>query len=297
MAARRKETATEDHAPKAPVEERPKAGQGIEVDLDEPEAEEDEPEAPQKTRAEKKQERLSLMEQAEVDREARLNAERAAGQAIGYAQAIQQQVQQQATQQRVDPLTVQRDAILRERELLVQEFQLAKQRGALTPEQERDFKSRGYDIEERWQNNVADRRMAARGGPPPQQNEVMTVLRARYPDVVMNEQAFRWALAEHSRRCLDPRDPAPDNWDTADAVMQATRERFGMGSRREERQPSEGSPRRFEGSSTGASASKGEGRKVALTPEDVALADAAYPDLPQKERYKKYALVTQRKAS
>ena len=146
MAARRNEPVKE--TPEEPKEEPvvTRSGDAVEVDLSEPEADDDEPEEPQLSRREKKAQRQSLREQAEADREARLAAEQRAAYALGVAQTTIQQSQQR--QQFKAPHEIEADSIFKERELLVQEFNLARQRnkGDLTPEQEQDFKRRGYNL-------------------------------------------------------------------------------------------------------------------------------------------------------
>lgn len=274
----------------------------VEVDLSEPD-EEDEPEPgdaeeAQLSRREKKQQRQSLRQQAEEDRRARLEAERAAGQAIGYAQALAQQRMQESQGQQRSPVEVEADAIFRERELLVQEFQLAKQRapnGVLTSEQEQDFKKRGYQLERRMAQNAVDERAARAPQQPQQQNDVMAVLRARYPDVVGNQQAFRWALSRHQTLIHDPREPAPDDWATAERVMAETRERFGLGGPQYAPPVEPESRRRHEGLPAGAGGTRqSTPTKITLSKEDVIAANAAYSHLPEAERYKRYAQVLQK---
>jgi hypothetical protein len=297
MAARRQAQAPKDETPKETLEAPPPApGEPVEVDLSSEEDDDAPEEEPQLSRREKKRERQSLREQAERDREARLQAEMRAAQAIGYAQATVQQTQQREPQRA--PHDIESDAIFRERELLVQEFQHARQRsnGQLTPEQEQDFKRRGYQLEERMAMNAAAKREAAIQQHQPQQgNDVMAVLRARYPEVVSNPQAFDFAISRYRTLIRDPRDPQPDNWDTAERVMQETREAFGMAG---QRQNGNGAPeprRRFEGSPAGASGTRqGSPSKITLTPDDVKAATAAYPHLPEAERNKRYAQVRQR---
>lgn len=301
MAARRNEPAkeTSEEPKEEPVVTH--SGEGVEVDLTEPEADDDEPEEPQLSRREKKAQRQSLREQAEADREARLAAEQRAAYALGVAQTTIQQSQQR--QQFKAPHEIEADSIFKERELLVQEFNLARQRnkGELTPEQEQDFKRRGYNLEERMAMNAVSRREAERQ-PPPQvqhQHDLMATLRARYPDVVGNPDAFQWALARYQTlvRHPNPKERATDDWNTTERVMQETREEFGM-AQRSDRTPEQ---RRFAGSPAGASGVSGETpKKILLNPEEKKRADAAYPHLAEAERYKRYAQVSrkaQQKAS
>lgn len=298
MAARKQDPkpAEDKAAPAAPPR---KTGEPVDVELEPETPEDDAPEpgeAPEAalSRREKKRERQTLREQAEADREARLAAERAAGQAIGYAQAMAQQQYAQQQGQRKDPLEEEADAIFRERDLLVTEYQQAKQRAGqtgLTAEQERDFKQRGFNLERRLATNSAK---AAMGQQPPQQNQVVTFLQARYPDVMQNQEAVRWAFARYQTLINDPQDRHPDDVGTVDKVMDEARERWGMGGRRQQTE-TRPETRRFAGSAAGASGSRAtEASRPQLTAEQATLADAAYPDLPPKERYKRYWQVIER---
>jgi hypothetical protein len=299
MAARKKTEPTETETKKPEQEEKSivQAAPVMEVDLSEDDSGDDdeEEEAKKLSRREKKQDRLSLRQQAEEDRKARYEAEQRAAYATGAAQAMAQRMQQ-SQEPGKDPMDLEEEGLFREQRLLVQEYQGRRKAGELTQEEHTDFEKRGNQLQSKLNRVAARREIRETQRQQPQGGQdVMAALNARYPQVTGNPHAFAHALARYRTLITDPLEPAPDNWETADRVMQETMERFGMvkpsGNGR-----TEGNSRRYEGGSAGASGSAKGGEstgRVQLSKDDVAAADAAWPHLPEKERYQKYARISQ----
>ncbi len=299
MAAKKKTPEAETEPTSTEPAEKPKrleAAPVMEIDLSEEAGDDegdDDEEEKKLSRREKKQARGSLREEAEKLRERAALAEQQAAYATGVAQTMAQRMQQ--PQEQRDPLDFHQEGAQREQRLLVQEYQQRVKRGELSKEEHDDFESRGNAIQAKLAEIAAERVLRRQQSQQPQGQNVMAVLQARYPEVVSNQQAFAYAIARYRTLVSDPIERAPDNWDTAERVMQETKERFGMAAPKNGSERSGGNTRRYEGGGAGASGNvKGEApTKITLTKDDVAAADAAYPHLPEKERYTRYAKIAQ----
>jgi len=297
MAMRKKETQTVTETPKVETAS-PKVkanAAGIEVDLTPPSEEDDDDDGGEElSRQGKKLQRKSLREQAAEDREARLNAERIAHEAIGYAQGLRQYAPPPG-QQHTDPFAAAEADLDREEDLMIKEYQLSAKNW--TEEQHSEFRRRSRAHQNK-RTELGYKRLRAAEQPQQQANPVMLTLQSRYPDVMSNDSAVKWAASRYENLRHDPQEQAPDNWDTLDRVMRETRERFGMGDGAEMPQQRE-NPRRYEGVSAGPAAGKGQKQRVTvqLTRDQVAEADSAYLHLEPEARYKRYAQVIQKKTA
>lgn len=297
MAAKKKTEETTDETPNAEPSapaKRIEAAPVMEVDLSEPDEDDDDDEPRKASRSEKKRDRGNLREEAEKLRERVALAEQQAAYATGAAQAMAQRMQQ-PTQER-DELDVYEEGAQREQKLLVQEWNHRKAQGNVSQDEWDDFEKRGNAVQSRLAQVAAERVIRRRQSQQPQGQNVLAVIQARYPDVAANPRALDRAITKHRLAVNDPLNPAPDDWNTADRMMQEVREEFGMAPKSNGNGRSSTNSRRLEGGGAGASGNVKGGEaqtKVTLTKDDVAAADAAYPHIPEKERYLRYARLVQ----
>ncbi len=269
------------------VKEVPRGG--VEVNLDEPEADEEEsvdedpaPRAP--SRRDKKNARFKEFE----ERAARAEAE--AAQARRDAQTLEQRLGylaqhvQSGGKPPPDPDELEIAAARKEQELLVREFQADTAAGKLTPEKQEQYRQKGYELRER-ENRAMYRHEFRKNAPTAQQQQQYQArqqFQTRYPDVAANQRAGTWVMARFQQRVTEGQ---PDDWSTMDRVVEEAR---GMGGR--QGRTDETLQRKYAGNGPGASGGNGAPRgNVTLNAQDKDMADAAYPHLPPEKRYAHFA--------
>lgn len=230
------------------------------------------------SRAEKKRERLNLMDELKSVREdnARLaNEMRALATRPVYVQP--------APEQPKDPVDDEMDRAYSDQRSLLVEFNALGEK--ISPEQLKDYEKRSRDIEERKYRAIARREMrdSGVGRGPSEQQQAASAMQARYPEVMNNPKMKAWARGEYLKLRAED---MPDSWDTIERVMQATRTKFGIGRRAA---PSDADRSRHTSvGRAGASGSRGSSG-FEMTPALKKIADKAFPHIAdEKARYQKW---------
>lgn len=263
-------------------EVKPERDGSVEINIEDHEDDAESPEEAQLSRREKKQARAGLREENERLRQQALENERKQGELVGYLQA-QEMARRQQTQPD-DPFARKRADLRERQQLLVKEFEL---KGAKLTAEERDgMMKRGYDLEDEMRTLAAEEVLAKRQPGQPAQNPALVILQSEFPALFnpQNRTALGKAILRHQEMVLDGN---PDDLATARKAAKSVMEKEGLGEREEPRE----NPRRYEGTSTGASGAGSKERpgKVTLTKDDVRAARAMYPHLPEAKAYRQYA--------
>lgn len=292
-----------DDEEKPVVEEKtaPEVPEGAEIPVDKDE-DEDDPTDDQPTRAEKRANRFreandrakAAEEKAAQESTARAAAEARAQQADQYvremaARAVPQQPQ-------ADPLDQYQRAAQEEINLLMRESAVAQKEGKLDEALSQQLKDRYFAANQRL-SEVAAARVQRWNQYQQQQNQPNTQfqaeyaalqmrLRAEFPDVVDNQDAWAYANAEWAKIIALKKGDRRD-WTYVKEAMATTRRAFKLGS---PPAPSETTKRRYAGVGSGGAAQQTNGKRtIPMTREFKLMAHAKYPSLEHAKAEQKWA--------
>lgn len=265
----------------------------VEVSLEDASDDDENPAEPQSVRREKKRARLALRDEAErarTEAEA-LRRELAETKAMAaHAAGLAQGIQQAGGKAQTDPEEAELEAVRKEGERLLREWEARSASPDLTDEERADFRRRRDDLKVR-EGRAIYRKVQREEAPPPQQaaqEREMMLLRARHPEVMSHQDAPRWAKVRYEQLILEGH---PPGWDTTDIVMKEARARYKLGGARQD----ETLERKLTGHSKGAGGGGGEKKSVTLSKTDVAMANAAFGHIKdEKKRLQMYAKLNQR---
>lgn len=182
-----------------------------------------------------------------------------------------------------DPLRAEVDRIHQQKKAVWSEFNARSANKTLTAERQGELEADLRRLEEEQVDARVEHKL--RGRLPRQQDERVTVLNARYPDVMSHDKAAGWASSRYQQRVLEG---AKEGWDLIDEVAGEARRQFKMTSS----DPTDGQRRAHTGAPRGRTAPRGNeaSKHVTMTPELKKLADATYPNImDDKARWARWA--------
>lgn len=273
----------EQEIPKPPLadEESP------EIPFEEPPKEEGEEEEERQTRQDKKRERGELRRVAEEAR-----AEAAAARA--ELQAMQQRIQQYPPtppQPQKDPRDQEVDAAYAQVESVQQHYaaRAADQKNPMTVQEQQEFNKKWREVNDAY----IDAR--AKKNAPQQVDPEQTMMAARYPDILANENHRAWATGKWYQKLGEGwgqklQSGEKSKWELWDEVAEETRKHFRLGSHRtQQRTPAERAAY-TSGPRGGGPAGPAKPTGIKMQKEFRILADQMYPDEPDpKKRYERWA--------
>jgi hypothetical protein len=263
-----------------------------ELPIQEPGEEQDDEDAPEEgeeriSRRERRRNRFRELQGQNEELKKRLGTLEELAQRLPDSNAIASQVQQNLqAQQQGDPFEYELQRIRREQTELAELYHAKRSKGELTAEQDREYRSRAQDLEDRRVDVIAERKIRQRA--PQQglteQQVVIANLRAQNPDVFGNQRTTTHAVAVYQQLVAQG---FPQDMETANEAIERTREAFSLPSRsgsgrRREPAPTPSQRERYAGSPAGgAGAGRAEPRAntVKITPEVRIMADAAFPHI------------------
>jgi hypothetical protein len=262
-------------------------------DPDEPELAPNAPAEERLTRLQKKTERMQR-----ALRESKQNAERVkeleAQQAErdrqlaelrGMVAANNHFLARAANDNQKDPYEARLEALNRRRADALQAAQAEIKAGGLTPERQAYYERVAQEIEAE-RIDVHTERAVERRSAASRAEAGRLVWEQKYPEVYRNERALQYATATyHRRRALGEADtPALVDDIMADAISA-----FKLGGKPA---PSASDKARLGGVPSSGSGGGSRGSDIAMTPELIRMARAAYPDLPEGEAEKRWKAKT-----
>jgi hypothetical protein len=257
-------------------------------------------ESRQERRRNRYREQVEAREKAQRENEElrrQVDQERSQRLALETATLAMRQTQQQQRPAEAQPDPLDKEIALHEKELLTlqREYRMemidkAARKENFTQDEIDAWNQRCAKIENA--KHEAMIRKVVRAQAPSQQVDptaaaMFAQIRLRHQDVVDNQVALRWADAELSRRMARG---ARQDMDTIDAVMDRTREEFGL-------QPRNGggakpdTRHRYGGAAAGGSGGVAPAAPAAgklLDPTHQKMARAMWPDLPEKQAYERF---------
>lgn len=267
--------------------EKEEDGEGpIEIAVGDDDDDDDDAPAPpsrREKRANRYREQIERAERAERDRDA-LN------QRIAQLEAnLRQPPPAPPGPPEPDPLETELDKVMHEQDVLYQSYQ--QRAASLSPAEHEAFTKKARDLQRKMLLLGGQMAVRKEGGAqdPQQMRRAMVAERMMqdHGDVISDEKKRMYADGEWRRLVARG---APDNWDTVEKAMEATRDAFGM-QRKRPVAPSASLKSKLSGVSKGAGGGAGEGRTtVTMTESYKRMADAMYPSIKDKgARYRLWA--------
>ena len=244
----------------------------------------------EKTRWQKRRERVNGIVQEAKQTKAELEKERQEKAELkerlarleGYA-AAQAAQQQQRPSNDVDPYQKKLDTIDQKRREHWTAYQAEVQAGKMDGDRTKYYERISREIDEEKTEVFAERAVARRI-PQQQQDQQRQFWVNQYPEVYRNDKAFQYAQARWKMREAQGENIGEDQ---VHEILQEARVQFKLGPKKA---PSASERDRFSGvpsSGSGGSGASGDG--IAMTKDFKRMATALYPDLPEQDAFKKWA--------
>ncbi len=186
-----------------------------------------------------------------------------------------------------DPYEQRLDAVYDKQTQAYNAAQAELKAGTFTPERQAYYEKIAREVESEKTRIHTERVVDSRAGSNRAQ-QAQQIWEQKYPEVYQNDRAYRYAQATwEQRKALGD---APTTA-LVDEVMTDAMTRFKLGGKPA---PSASDRARMSGIPSAGSGGSGGGRAapVSMTPELKRMAEAAHPDLPQAEAWKKWVNTT-----
>jgi hypothetical protein len=255
----------------------------------EPSDDKEEPAVVTPSRADKRRQRGADLIRTEKERGDRLERELAAARhdALEARQVALEARTRPAAKEEADPLKAEEKSLRDQYRALSTRFREAQGREGVTQVELDKLEEEAWDIKSKMDRNTT--RQVIREQAPDQRKQqeesssrdALTQLHARHGDVTRDPRATAYFKANYAKALATGK---PDNWQTLDEAMDATRTELRMTPPGGRPAPSQAQRQRLSGMGRGGGGAGSEEKGVAITPEIRRQANIAYAHLPKEKR-------------